>query len=35
MHPAVVESAVVASPDKQRHEVVKAFIVLTEKKQAR
>ena len=31
MHPAVVESAVVASPDKQREEVVKAFIVLTEK----
>lgn len=31
MHPAVVESAVVASPDKQREEVVKAFIVLTGK----
>lgn len=31
MHPAVVESAVVASPDRQREEVVKAFIVLTEK----
>jgi medium-chain acyl-CoA synthetase len=31
MHPAVVESAVVASPDKQREEVVKAFIVLTER----
>ena len=30
-HPAVVESAVVASPDRQREEVVKAFIVLTEK----
>ena len=30
MHPAVVESAVVASPDAQRDEVVKAFIVLTE-----
>lgn len=28
-HPAVVESAVVASPDEQRGEVVKAFIVLT------
>jgi acyl-coenzyme A synthetase/AMP-(fatty) acid ligase len=30
MHPAVVESAVVASPDPQRDEVVKAFVVLTE-----
>jgi acyl-coenzyme A synthetase/AMP-(fatty) acid ligase len=30
MHPAVVESAVVASPDSQRDEVVKAFVVLTE-----
>ncbi|KAH0829735.1 Acyl-coenzyme A synthetase ACSM3, mitochondrial [Fonsecaea pedrosoi] len=30
LHPAVVESAVVASPDPQRDEVVKAFIVLTE-----
>ena len=29
-HPAVVESAVVASPDPQRDEVVKAFVVLTE-----
>ncbi|KAF7197374.1 Acyl-coenzyme A synthetase ACSM5, mitochondrial [Pseudocercospora fuligena] len=28
-HPAVVESAVVSSPDKSRGEVVKAFIVLT------
>lgn len=28
-HPAVVESAVVSSPDKARGEVVKAFIVLT------
>ncbi len=30
MHPAVVESAVVPSPDKERGEVVKAFIVLSE-----
>lgn len=29
-HPAVVESAVVSSPDPNRGEVVKAFIVLTE-----
>jgi acetyl-CoA synthetase/medium-chain acyl-CoA synthetase len=29
-HPAVKESAVVASPDEIRGEVVKAFIVLTE-----
>lgn len=29
LHPSVVESAVVASPDPQRDEVVKAFIVLT------
>ena len=29
-HPAVVESAVVSSPDESRGEVVKAFIVLTE-----
>ncbi|EON68447.1 hypothetical protein W97_07657 [Coniosporium apollinis CBS 100218] len=29
-HPAVVESAVVASPDSSRGEVVKAFIVLTD-----
>jgi adenosine deaminase CECR1 len=29
MHPAVVESAVVATPDPERLEVVKAFIVLT------
>lgn len=28
-HPAVAESAVVSSPDKERGEVVKAFIVLT------
>ncbi|KIJ47402.1 hypothetical protein M422DRAFT_163924, partial [Sphaerobolus stellatus SS14] len=28
-HTAVVESAVVAPPDKQRGEIVKAFIVLT------
>lgn len=28
-HPAVIESAVVASPDKDRGEVVKAFVVLT------
>ena len=27
-HPAVLESAVVASPDAQRGEVVKAFIIL-------
>ena len=27
-HPAVAESAVVASPDEQRGEVVKAFVVL-------
>ncbi|ETN37962.1 uncharacterized protein HMPREF1541_07585 [Cyphellophora europaea CBS 101466] len=30
LHPAVVESAVVASPDPQRDEVVKAFVVLTD-----
>ncbi|KIW88027.1 uncharacterized protein Z519_11137 [Cladophialophora bantiana CBS 173.52] len=30
LHPAVVESAVVSSPDPQRDEVVKAFIVLTD-----
>ena len=30
LHPSVVESAVVASPDPQREEVVKAFIVLTD-----
>ncbi|EXJ78436.1 hypothetical protein A1O1_08836 [Capronia coronata CBS 617.96] len=30
LHPSVVESAVVASPDAQRDEVVKAFVVLTE-----
>lgn len=30
-HPSVVESAVVSSPDQSRGEVVKAFIVLTEK----
>ncbi|KAL6244306.1 hypothetical protein RBB50_008548 [Rhinocladiella similis] len=29
LHPAVVESAVVASPDPMRDEVVKAFVVLT------
>jgi len=29
-HPSVVESAVVASPDVQRDEVVKAFVVLTD-----
>jgi len=29
-HPAVVESAVVGSPDPTRDEVVKAFIVLTD-----
>lgn len=29
MHPAVVESAVVSSPDPTRGEVVKAFVVLT------
>ena len=29
LHPAVIESAVVASPDSKRSEVVKAFIVLT------
>lgn len=29
MHPCVVESAVVASPDPERDEVVKAFVVLT------
>ena len=27
-HPAVVESAVVASPDRERGEIVKAFVVL-------
>lgn len=32
-HPAVVESAVVSSPDKSRGEVVKAFVVLTEQAQ--
>ena len=30
LHPSVVESAVVASPDPQREEVVKAFVVLTD-----
>lgn len=30
-HPLVVESAVVSSPDQSRGEVVKAFVVLTEK----
>lgn len=30
-HPAVVESAAVSSPDEKRGEVVKAFIILTEK----
>jgi acyl-coenzyme A synthetase/AMP-(fatty) acid ligase len=30
LHPSVVESAVVASPDPARDEVVKAFIVLTD-----
>ena len=29
MHPSVVESAVVSSPDSTRGEVVKAFVVLT------
>lgn len=29
LHPAVIESAVVASPDPTRSEIVKAFIVLT------
>ncbi|KIJ37553.1 hypothetical protein M422DRAFT_231592 [Sphaerobolus stellatus SS14] len=29
-HPAVIESAVVTSPDKQRGEIIKAFIVLTD-----
>ncbi|ESO84777.1 hypothetical protein LOTGIDRAFT_179592 [Lottia gigantea] len=29
-HPSVLESAVVSSPDKERGEVVKAFIILTE-----
>lgn len=29
LHPAVIESAVVASPDPTRDEIVKAFIVLT------
>jgi acyl-coenzyme A synthetase/AMP-(fatty) acid ligase len=29
-HPAVVESAVISSPDESRGEVVKAFVVLTE-----
>ena len=29
-HPAVLESAVVASPDEQRGMVVKAFVVLSE-----
>lgn len=28
MHPAVVESAVVSSPDEARGEVVKAFVIL-------
>ena len=32
LHDSVVESAVVAAPDPEREEVVKAFIVLTEKK---
>ncbi|KAH0844776.1 hypothetical protein AYO21_11127 [Fonsecaea monophora] len=30
LHPAVVESAAVASPDPERDEVVKAFVVLTD-----
>lgn len=37
-HPGIIESAVVASPDKSRGEIVKAFIVLTDeyaKKQAK
>lgn len=34
-HPAVVESAVVASPDASRGEVVKAFVVLTEEYRAK
>jgi acyl-coenzyme A synthetase/AMP-(fatty) acid ligase len=29
LHPAVIESAVVASPDTTRSEIVKAFVVLT------
>lgn len=29
-HPAVIESAVVASPDKERGLVIKAFVVLRE-----
>lgn len=33
-HPAVVESAVVSSPDEERGEVVKAFIVLAEEYEA-
>lgn len=28
-HPAVLESAAVASPDAERHEIVKAFIILS------
>ena len=35
LHPNVVESAVVASPDPQRDEVVKAFVVLTNEAAAR
>ncbi|KAK4948623.1 hypothetical protein LTR10_012627 [Elasticomyces elasticus] len=34
-HPSVIESAVVASPDDQRDEVVKAFVVLTDSASAR
>lgn len=32
LHPAIIESAVVASPDPDRDEIVKAFIVLTDAK---
>lgn len=34
LHPAIIESAVVASPDPDRQEIVKAFIVLTDERRA-